>query len=313
MHTSWEDAETFLAVAEQGSFSAAAALLGVGQPTVSRRIADLEQRLGCQLFTRNKLGAQPTEAGGKLLPAAEEMARWAGEFGRLAQGAEEEPAGRVRVAAPPGLSVEVLAPLAATLREVTPEIRLEVLASVDYIDLARGGADLAIRTRENQEPELTTLYSASFEIGVFASAAYKDRLTARPTSSVETNPSRKRFSLEDLDWITWAAPYEQVAPRPMLERAIPEFKPAFSSDNYLVLKSALKAGLGVMVLEKQGTTRFSSSTELVEIDLGFSLPPSDYYLVCAKSMRYVPRVRAVAELLIEHMHSADADHGASAT
>ncbi len=305
MHTSWEDAETFLAVAEQDSFSAAAGMLGVGQPTVSRRIASLEQRLGCQLFIRNKLGAQLTEAGARLLPAAEQMARWAGEFGRLAQGAEEEPAGRVRIAAPPGLAVEVLAPLAGTLRREKPEIRLEVLASVDYIDLARGRADLAIRTRENREPELTTLYSARFEIGVFASASYKERLVERLTATTPTEGPRTGFRLEDLDWITWAAPHEQVAPRPMLERAIPDFQPAFASDNYLVLKSALEAGLGVMVLEKQGASRSARDDQLVEIDLGFSLPPSDYYLVCAKSMRYVPRVRAVAELLIEHLHSAD--------
>ena len=305
MNTSWEDAETFLAVAEQDSFSAAATLLGVGQPTVSRRIANLEQRLGCQLFTRNKLGAQLTEAGAKLLPAAEQMAKWAGEFGRLAQGAEEQPAGRVRVAAPPGLAVEVLAPLAATLRRERPEIRLEVLASVDYIDLARGGADLAIRTRENREPELTTLHSAKFEIGVFATAAYKVRLTERMASA---DPSRTDFRIEDLDWITWAAPYEQVAPRPMLERAISDFQPAFASDNYLVLKSALEAGLGVMVLERQGASESGRRDELVEINLGFALPPSDYYLVCAKSMRYVPRVRAVADVLIEHLQSADSHH-----
>jgi len=90
----------------------------------------------------------------------------------------------------------------------------------------------------------------------------------------------------------------------MLERAIPDFAPAFASDNYLVLKSALSAGLGVMVLEKQSSTNLLGGAELVEIDLGFSLPPSEYYLICAKSMRYVPRVRAVTDLLIERLHSA---------
>jgi len=300
MHTSWEDAQTFLAVAEKCSFSAASTLLGVGQPTISRRIAALEDRLGCQLFTRGKRGTEITDSGARLLPAAEQMARWAGEFGRLAQGAEERPTGTVRVAAPPGLAVEVLAPLAATIREQLPEIRLEVLASVDYVDLSRGGADLAIRTRETHEPELTTLHSAEFEIAVFAAAEYKTRLIEKLAEEGRVDPT---FTLEDLDWITWCFPYEQVAPRPMLERAIPDFTPAFASDNYLVLKSALGAGLGVMVLEKQNAPGPFASAELVEIDLGFSLPPSEYFLICAKSMRYVPRVRAVADLLIERLHS----------
>jgi len=298
MNTSWEDAQTFLAVAEKRSFSAASGFLGVGQPTISRRIAAIERRLGCQLFTRGKRGTELTVAGARLLPAAEQMARWAGEFGRLAQGAEENPTGIVRIAAPPGLAVEVLAPLAAIAREKLPEIRLEVLASVDYIDLSRGGADLAIRTRETHEPELATIHSAELEIGIFASVEYKARLVERLRADGRVDPT---FRIEDLDWITWSFPYEQVAPRPMLERAIPDFAPAFASDNYLVLKSALAAGLGVMVLEKQSSTNQLASAELVEIDLGFSLPPSEYHLICAKSMRYVPRVRAVTELLIERL------------
>jgi DNA-binding transcriptional LysR family regulator len=300
MNTSWEDAQTFLAVAEKRSFSAASGFLGVGQPTISRRIAALERRLSCQLFTRGKRGTELTDAGARLLPAAEQMARWAGEFGRLAQGAEENPTGIVRIAAPPGLAVEVLAPLAAIAREKLPEIRLEVLASVDYVDLSRGGADLAIRTRETHEPELATIHSVELEIGIFASVEYKARLVERLRTDGRVDPI---FRIEDLDWITWSFPYEQVAPRPMLERAIPDFAPAFASDNYLVLKSALAAGLGVMVLEKQSSTNPLAGDELVEIDLGFSLPPSEYHLICAKSMRYVPRVRAVTELLIERLNN----------
>lgn len=302
MNTSWEDAETFLAVAEKHSFSSAAGLLGVGQPTISRRIAALEGRLGCQLFTRGKRGTELTDAGARLLPAAEQMARWAGEFRRLAQGAEERPTGTVRIAAPPGLAVEVLAPLAAIARDRLPEIRLEVLASVDYIDLSRGGADLAIRTRETHEPELTTIHRIEFEIGLFATVEYKTRLVDRLGAAGRADST---FRIEDLDWITWSFPYEEVAPRPMLERAIPDFTPAFASDNYLVLKSALAAGMGVMVLEKHPSANPLASAELVEIDLGFSLPSSAYYLICAKSMRWVPRVRAVTDLLIEQLRSGE--------
>jgi len=299
MYVSWEDAQTFLAVAEQRSFSAAARLLGVAQPTVSRRVAGLEARLACPLFTRGKLGAELTEAGVRLLPAAEQMARWAGEFTRLAQGAEETPSGRVRIAAPPGFAVEVIAPMAAVARERLPEIRLEVLASVDYVDLPRGDADLAIRTRESQEPELVTIYSANAEIGIFATVEYVTRLHAKLAAEGRAPDS---IGLADLDWITWSHPYEQVAPRPMLERAIPDFVPAFASDNYLVLKRALAAGMGVMPLEKR-RLRNLPGPELVEIDLGFTLPASGYFLVCAKSMRFVPRVRAIAELLTEYLES----------
>ncbi len=284
---SWDDAQTFLAVAEQRTFSAAARQLGCGQPTISRKIADLEGRLGVQLFQRGKQGALLTGAGARLLPAAEQMARWAGEFQRLARGESPGLAGPLRLAAPPGLAVDFLAPFAAVLREEAPELRLEVLASIEHVDLSRGAADLAIRTREPREPELTSLHRAQVALGVFAAPSYLARLPAKP-------------SLADIDWITWSFPYLHLEPRPTLEGAIDGFEPAFSSDNYLVLKSALMRGVGAMILERT-THPLALDAELVEIDLGIDLPESELHLVCAKSTQYVPRVRAVADRLIAEM------------
>ena len=72
----WQDIRLFLAVAEAGSFSAAARNLKLGQPTLSRRIAELEQELGQPLFSRFSQGCQLTALGQKLLPAAKQMAIW---------------------------------------------------------------------------------------------------------------------------------------------------------------------------------------------------------------------------------------------
>ena len=224
------------------------------------------------------------------------MARWATEFQRLAQGAEENPAGTVRIAAPPGIAVDLLAPLAAIVRERLPEIRLEVLASIDHVELSPGRADLAIRTRPPTEPELMTLASSSSKIGVFASRDYVSRLRTRLGASGAEGPPR----LGDLDWITWAFPYKHVAPRPMLERAIEDFTPAFASDSFLVLRSAVIAGLGAMILDRPRLPD-AATADLVEIDLGFEFPPAEMHLVCPKSIRYLPRVRAVAELLISEL------------
>ncbi|MFT4570395.1 MAG: DNA-binding transcriptional LysR family regulator [Hyphomicrobiaceae bacterium] len=285
MDISWLDAQTFLAVAEAESMSGAARSLALGQPTISRRIAELEGRVGAQLFTRGKTGARLTDEGARLLPAAREMARWAGEFGRLASGAEAEAVGVVRVAAPPGFAFEFLAPLARIAKDRLPGIRLEVLAAVEHLELSRGVADLAMRTRPPGEPELTTIISREVELGVFASPEYAARVP-------------KGATVADLDWITWAFPFEQLPPRPQLERWIPDFEAAFASNDFLVQKAAVTAGLGVMILER-GRTLISAGPELVELDVG--LPPytGQWHLVCAKSMTFVPRVKRVADLIVE--------------
>ena len=87
----------------------------------------------------------------------------------------------------------------------------------------------------------------------------------------------------------------------MLERAIPDFVPAFASDNYLVQRSALHAGVGAMIIERPFEPRDPAlrapASELVEIDVGFELPSGELHLVCAHSMRFVPRIRVMIDLL----------------
>jgi len=278
----WEDAQTFLAVIEHNSFSAAARSLDVGQPTISRRIQNLEQALSEQLFIRGKHGAKPTDAALHLKPAAEQMATWAAEFGRLALRGEIEVCGLVKVAAPPGVAIEQLAPFAALLKLHEPGIRLEILSSVERVDLTRGVADIAIRSQSPNESELFCLQEFNVEQGVYAAKQYAETL-------------QQPCSWTDLDWISWATQCRHLPPRPMLEKIIPGFTPVFSSDDYLVQKAAVNAGVGAMLMSKPiGFER----SDLVQIDLGIKLPDRKFYIVCAKSMRTVPRVKAVVEHLV---------------
>ena len=106
MHIPWHDLQVFLAVAEAGSLSAAAKRLRVTQPTVSRRIAELEASVGEALFVRTVDGAAPTSFGERLLEPARRMAEWAAEVDRAAERAETTPRGTVRITAPPGVAFE---------------------------------------------------------------------------------------------------------------------------------------------------------------------------------------------------------------
>jgi DNA-binding transcriptional LysR family regulator len=279
---SWEDAQTFLAVVESGSFSAAGKMLNLGQPTISRRIKSLEQRLSEQLFVRGKHGAERTTAADRLIPAAEQMAKWATEFDHAMRSGESQIAGLVKIAAPPGIAVENLGPFAAQFRQQIPEIRLEILSSIDHVDLTRGAADIAIRTHKPTEPELIALHEFQSQPAVYGAPSYVSRL-------------QMPCSWEDLDWVTWAGRYQNVTPRPMLEKLIPQFQPILASDDYLVQKAAVKAGLGVMICSRPAS---SEAKAFVAVDLGVVLPKSFFYIVCARSMQHVPRVKRVAEAMV---------------
>jgi DNA-binding transcriptional LysR family regulator len=284
LHISWDDARLFLAVAEQGSFTAGAATTGLGQPTLSRRVSELEFQLGFTLFHRGKRGTRLTADGERLLPAARQMARWAAELERSIAGREQAPSGRVRLTMPPGLAVDFGAAFVQQLRTSYPDLDVELLASIAHLDLARGQADIAVRTRAPTEPELAAVQRVVASLGVFAHQSYVKQLPPNPRP-------------QDVGWITWSFPNEHLPPRPELEALIENFRPAFASDSFLVQKRACALGMGAMILPRLRHP-FEPDEGLVLFDCGLPLPDAEMFVVCAKSMEHVPRVRAVANALV---------------
>jgi DNA-binding transcriptional LysR family regulator len=284
----WDDIRLFLAVAETGSMSAAARQLRTGQPTVSRRLALLESRLGYALFRRSAQGVACTAAGERLLAPARKMAEWAGEVGRASGPHDGRPRGVVRLTAPPGVAWDFVAPFAAWLKTRQPGVQLEVLSSINYLDLARGEADLALRLRPAPPGDLVTVASVRHSNSAMAARSYVSRLP-------------RRYGLADLAWIGWAPPYDQLPPNPQLRAMIPGFQPVFTADNLLVQRQAAEAGVGAIVTGAVWH-RFSRPTRLVplKLDLG-AFARGELHLVAARSALDVPRIRAVAELLAEEM------------
>jgi DNA-binding transcriptional LysR family regulator len=287
MKLRWDDLKLFLAVHEQGSLSGAARMLKLGQPTLSRRIAELEQTVGEALFERQSHGASLTAAGQKLLPAARNMAEWANEAELSVTQQTYLPEGKVRIAAPPGIAYEVVAPLAAKIRLQYPQIQIEVLSGVEILNLGRGEADLSLRTEKPADADLVCADEVSSAMRVYTSKAYAARLPAHA-------------GIADLDWICWAAPYDELRTNLELSALIPNFKPAFSSDDFIVQIAACKAGVGAMILP-QVLHHYAGLRELQElqeldIDLG-SAAIGSLYLVCHKRHRHLPKVQLVMDFI----------------
>lgn len=291
MDISWNDMQLFLAVAETQSLSAAARRLRVAQPTVSRRLADLEAQLGEALFVRSVEGAALTSFGERLVAPAQHMAEWAAEITRVAEHRHTEPAGVVRLTAPPGIAFDFVAPFAAWLRRELPKVRLEVIATVAYLDLARREADLALRLSRPTQRDLLCLASLKLSAVPYAAKRYAKRLAPRaPVAAV--------------DWIGWAPPMDHLTPNPELARLIPGFAPVFASDDFLVQLRAAEVGLGAIFLGR-ARHRFARHTPLVELDIDFPPVPIEMHLICAKSALAIPRIRAVADHLVAELAHTD--------
>ncbi len=135
----------FARVADAGSFSRAANDLGIGQPTVSRRIQDLEAQLGAELFQRTTRSLSLTEAGERFLARARAIISEFDEAEAEARGLDGEPVGLLRITAAHSLARRILAPQIATFLDTFPHVRIDLIEDDRYVDLVEEGIDVAFR------------------------------------------------------------------------------------------------------------------------------------------------------------------------
>ncbi len=177
------------------------------------------------------------------------------------------------------------------MRARLPEVRLEVVSTVSYLDLGRREADLGIRLnrpdRVSQPKDLVTLAKLDHEVRALATREFAARLP-------------RGYGFADVRWVGWPASHAELPPNPQLAAKIPGFRPVFASDDYLVQLRAAEAGVGAVMLS-DFRTRFSSPTALVPLKLDLGKLTSSTYLVCARASLAIPRVRAVADLLVAEL------------
>lgn len=175
---SWDDVRYFLAAARGGSVRAAAKRLGVNHATVLRRIAQLEECLGAQMFEKLPSGYRLTEAGEEVLELAEQMETTSHQLETRVFGRDQSARGLLRVTLPPFLATHLLMPDLAEFARMHPDIEMEISSSGEVANLTNREADVAIRIvsdRKTLPLNLHGLMGPELFSGVYIS---RDRLAA---------------------------------------------------------------------------------------------------------------------------------------
>ena len=141
----WDDVRYFLAVVRGGSVRAAAERLGVNHSTVLRRIAQLEEGLGAQMFEKLPSGYRLTATGEEVLEFAEQMEASSHLLETRVFGRDQGVRGLLRVTLPPPLATHLLMPDFADFARLHPDIEMVVLSSGELANLTNRDADVAIR------------------------------------------------------------------------------------------------------------------------------------------------------------------------
>lgn len=165
-----EDLETFLAINESQSLTAAARALGQPKSTLSRRIARLEELLGVRLFVRNRHRLELSESGVALLEPARHAMTVLRELVDAADQSKAVPEGRLRVSIP--LDLLGRHDIWLGFAENFPKVALELEPSNRFVDPVAERFDLALRGGRGQDDSLVARPMGSYRLVAVASPAY---------------------------------------------------------------------------------------------------------------------------------------------
>ncbi|MDF3605381.1 LysR family transcriptional regulator [Paracoccus sp. DMF-8] len=271
----WDRLRIVLALARQGTLSAAARDLGVDHTTVARHLESLQRDLGGALFERGPEGFVMTPLGAEVVTSAERvedelfglLRRLDGDPGRIA--------GTLRLTAPPFLASGLFAPALGPFLRAHPHLRIELIGDNQSLDVARREADLAIRFAR---PELPALIARQLDEVAFA--CYAATTDPRP--------------FEALPFLA----YDAAAVHPALDRYIAAIMPsdriAMRANTTQILLEGVRAGLGCALLP---CLTGEADPALRRIPVPQAMPPLPLWLTYHEDMKRSPRLRAAVEFV----------------
>jgi DNA-binding transcriptional LysR family regulator len=245
VHELWGHFHWLGVLAQQGSYTAAAARLGVSKAAVSQRIAELERTAGVPLVQRTTRSVRLTEAGQRLVDDTR------ASFEHIAQSFSQvrdlagEPRGLLRVTAPVAFARQQLVPRLGDFLREFPDVRLELNLSDHLSSLATEGFDLAIRHTANPPDTHVAWTLCSTRSVLVATKAYLRRHGSpeNPADLAAHNCLHYPRSQETPAWTLMP-----LRPRQGLERATVQVSGSLAANNSEALRDAALSGLGIALL-----------------------------------------------------------------
>lgn len=269
----WDDLRLLLAVSRRGSFLKAGEMLGVAASTLSRRISQFERAVGEPLVERGVDGVRLTPRGAALVETARGLEmELVNDLPDPAGGLS----GSVAVSAGDGF-VDVVTEVAAAFLSAHPACTVDFLVDNTLVKVARGAADVAIRTVHLGEPSLIYRRLASLHFGVFASPAGDPHILGKRG---------------DIGMIDLLPPLDQL-PHLRAARAAGFSRTAMRVSSFSAQLAAVRSGAGAAVLPRM------MGEGLAEPFGHIDLPPLDIYLVTRPQALQQPQVRRFVDLLTD--------------
>lgn len=283
----------FVKVVEGGSMTAAARQCEMSTTMVGNHLKALEQRLGVSLLQRTTRRQNLTEFGVEYYRRCVEVLSLVNDSERMAEQAQTEPSGTLRVTAPPAFGAERLAPLLSDFVQRYPEIKVEVVLSNQTMDLIEHGFDAAIRLGTPESSALIARPLQDYTLTICAAPNYLKRRGTPMTAD----------DLRDHDCLAFAYPagddwraadklWRLTGPDGVMEVPV---SGSMIVNSTPALRQAVLAGMGVSMLPDVLISEDLASGKLVPLLQDYQPPSRTLWLMYPQDRYRLPKVRQFVE------------------
>ena len=264
--------ELFMRVVDLGSFSKAAADLGIGQPTATKLVASLEKQLGSRLLHRSTRGVSPTEIGALYYNKCKLIAHHLEEAQSVSTLLQSKVQGALRISTSVAFGRRVLSPLVMRFMQMHPKLHIELNFDDRYVNLVEQGIDVAIRMGPLADSSLGARYLGTNPWVMVASRSYLD------LHGVPLNPTD--LALHDAliySTVQGDARWHLSGANGQLQAV--QVRGPLRSNNLSVLLLAARSGLGLATLPNYVAQESLRSRFLEEILADWTLPAQEIHAV----------------------------------
>jgi DNA-binding transcriptional LysR family regulator len=279
----WDDLRYVLAVHREGSVAAAARVLGVSNVTVFRRIDAIEEALGVRLFDRTKQGYVATAAAAEIVERAGRIEEQIRDLESRVWKHDSRVRGIVRVTTVDTWGALILPDLLVKLRDLHPELRVELILAEGMLSMTKREADIALRTTPSPPENMI-----GHRLGVLRNSVHASKSFAA-----------RHLKKKDLHGVPWVAPVESLGGQPQrISQWVKsngfEQRIVLTCDSVLGLVATVKAGLGVGVMSDVVAAAMGG---LVQVSPRIRELDREVWLLIHPDLREVARVTAVYSFL----------------
>lgn len=296
MLTDLDDFYCFALVVEHGGFSAAERATDIPKSKLSRRVYNLEERLGVRLIQRSSRHFAVTDIGMNVYRHAQVMMNAAQAAHDLVDHLSVKPRGVIKVTVPVDIAQNHLSQLLPEFLKLYPEIRVQLMISNRRFDVINEGIDVALRVRSklDEDPTLVIRQFSTIEQHIFASQAYLNEYGDIKTPQELSHHRILSLSDDQLD-------QQIVLHNEQNQQEKVKVNPMVMASDLLMLADLASQNCGVSLLPDTIVSEYVRTGRLVRVLPDWKAPHGIFHAVYPSRRGQLPAVRVFIEYLVKHL------------